>query len=163
MGCGRNCECVLQLATPAGVSCIFRSCWEPTWVTICITGAADVVTAVAELSLVESSSGLWSSEVGGGFSHGQSRVGGDYGFCHSSTHFSWLAWELSCENLWNSGESCNSWVGFVVCLGPEMPLQLCLAHPGIHCFYVKLDVCVWANHNASTLESSNFNIALFPS
>lgn len=84
-------------------------------------GAADAIIALVVLSLAESSWGLWSSEVGGGFGHGQSWVGEDYGFCRTSS----------------VGESCNCWVGFVLCLGPQMALQLCLAHPEIRCFYVK--------------------------
>lgn len=46
------------------------------------------------------------------------------------SHFSWLAGEV-----W-AGESSGFWVGFVLCMSPQMPPQLCLAHLGIHCFYV---------------------------
>lgn len=115
MGCGRSPQHVLQLATPGGVLGVFPLCWEPVWVTHmhgrrcrCCSSSSWGLWGVWRSWPVRSCWGLWLLQ------------------CPTSR-----GWQ-ECE----AGKSCGFWVGFVLCPSPQMPPELCLAHPGIPCFYV---------------------------
>lgn len=59
-------------------------------------------------------------------------------------------------------ESSGFWVGFVLCLSPQMHQSCVWLIPGFPAFmWFKIGFC--ADHRARMVESSNFNIALFPS
>lgn len=98
--------------------------------TICITGAADVITAVSVLSLALKLRG-W-VEVLVVVSHELVGI-----MASAISYLTSRGQHEKCEQV----KAVISGLGVVFCLGPWMPLQLCLAHPEIHCFYVKLDIC----------------------